>query len=165
MVRIMNLNEQKARFSLSYIEAVASHAGFHVVETKVDHDSVDGVLIADFGRRPRIEFQAKATARDVIKDDQIHFPLSMKNYDDLRIETINPRILVVLIVPEETSKWISQTDDDLCLRHCAYWMSLKGRPASRNTANITVHLPMTNVLNSNQLTDMMQNTEQKGELC
>ena len=165
MVRIMNLNEQKARFSLSYIEAVASHAGFQVVETKVDHDSVDGVLIADFGRRPRIEFQAKATARDVIKDDQIHFPLSMKNYDDLRIETINPRILVVLIVPEETSKWISQTDDDLCLRHCAYWMSLKGQPASRNTANITVHLPMTNVLNSNQLTDMMQNTEQRGELC
>ena len=165
MVRIMNLNEQKARFSLSYIEAVASHAGFQVVETKVDHDSVDGFLIADFGRRPRIEFQAKATARDVIKDDQIHFPLSMKNYDDLRIETINPRILVVLIVPEETSKWISQTDDDLCLRHCAYWMSFKGQPASRNTANITVHLPMTNVLNSKKSTDMMQNTEQRGELC
>ena len=66
MVGMMDQNEQKARFSLSYIEAVASQAGFQVVETRVDRDSVDGVLIADFGRRPRIEFQAKATARDVI---------------------------------------------------------------------------------------------------
>ena len=38
-----------------------------VVETKVDHATVlmEFRLIADFGRRPRIEFQAKATARDV----------------------------------------------------------------------------------------------------
>ena len=165
MVGMMDQNEQKARFSLSYIGAVASQAGFQVVETRVDHDSVDGVFIADFGRRPRIEFQAKATARDVVRAGQIHFPLPVKNYEDLRIEAINPRILIVLIVPEETDEWINQTDDECCLRHCAYWMSLKGQPETLNTCSVTVHVPMTNVLNSNELGDMMQRTERRGDLC
>ena len=161
----MPLNQQKARFSLSYIEAVASHAGFQVVETKVDHDSVDGILIADFGRRPRIEFQAKATARDVVRQDHIHYPLTAKNYDDLRIETVNPRILIVLILPKDKSAWISQTGNELCLRHCAYWMSLRGKPAMPNTKSVTVHVPMTNVLNSDQVANMMLSTAKRGELC
>lgn len=161
---MMNSNTQMSRFSLSYIEAVASCAGFQVVETKVDHDSVDGVLISDFGRRPRVEFQAKATARDLVRETHIHFPLTIKNYDDLRIEAINPRILVVLIMPQATEEWIHQTNVELCLRHCAYWMSLKGEPASSNTSSITVEVPMAQVFDSDQLTGMMQRTERRGEL-
>ena len=42
MIGMMDLNTQKSRFSLSYIEAVTSHAGFQVEEVKVDRDSVDG---------------------------------------------------------------------------------------------------------------------------
>ena len=160
----MDQNQQRARFSLSYIEAVASHAGFQVVETKVDHDSVDGALIADFGRRPRIEFQAKATARNLVRETHVQFPLPVKNYEDLRIETINPRILIVLIMPKALHEWVSQTDDELCMRHCAYWMSLKGRPATPNTSSVTVKVPKKNVLDSKQLTDMMQKTERRGAL-
>ena len=101
MVTAMHPNERMERLSLSYIEAVASYAGFQVVEPKLDNDSVDGILIADIGRRPRIEFQAKATAQDIRTGDQINFPLSIKNYDDLRIDSITPRILVVLLMPDE----------------------------------------------------------------
>lgn len=165
MVGMMDQNQQKARFSLSYIEALASHAGFQVVETKVDRDSVDGVLIADFGRRPRIEFQAKATAKDVVRESEIHFPLPVKNYEDLRIEAINPRILIVLIMPAETNEWITQTGEELCLRHCAYWMCLKGQPATLNVSSVTVHVPIANVLSSDGLSDMMRRTERRGELC
>lgn len=160
----MDLNTQKSRFSLSYIEAVASHAGFQVEEVKVDLDSVDGTLKADFGMRPRIEFQAKATAKDVVGDHHIHFPLSIKNYDDLRIEAINPRILIVLVMPQEIQQWVEQTSEELCLRHCAYWMSLKGELAKSNHYNFTVHVPLGNVFNSAQLTGMMQRTEATGAL-
>ena len=161
---MMDENQQKARFSIGYIESVASVAGFQVSEVTVDQDSVDGVFIGDFGLRPRIEFQAKATARDLVRGDQIHFPLSVKNYNDLRIESINPRILIVLIMPQERTQWIEQTDDEMCLRHCAYWLSLLGRPATRNTNSITVQVPMTNMLSSAQLVDMMQRTERTGAL-
>lgn len=160
----MDLNTQKSRFSLAHIEAVAAHAGFQVEEVKVDLDSVDGTLKADFGRRPRIEFQAKATARDVVRDNHIHFPLPVKNYNDLRLEAINPRILIVAILPQELEDWVNQTDEELCLRHCSYWMSLREEPPTSNRDNITVHLPLGNVFNSPQLVDMMQRAERTGAL-
>ena len=160
----MDLNTQKSRFSLAHIEAVASHAGFQVEEVKVDLDSVDGTLKADFGRRPRIEFQAKATARDVVRDSYIHFPLPVKNYNDLRLEAINPRILIVAILPQEIDNWINQTDEELCLRHCTYWKSLREEPPTSNQNTVTVHLPLGNVFNSPQLVDMMQRAERTGAL-
>ncbi len=164
MANLMDLNTQKSRFSLSYIEAIASHAGFQVEEVKVDRDSVDGTLKSDFGKRPRVEFQAKATARDVVRDNHIHFPLPVKNYNDLRIEAINPRILIVLVMPQEIPQWVEQTTQELCLRHCAYWISLIRQPETSNDHNVTVRLPLANVFNSSQLTGLMQRTEGTGAL-
>ena len=161
----MDLNTQKERFSLSYIEAVASHAGLYVGETKVDRDSVDGVLFSDSGRRARVEFQAKSTARDMVISNHIHYPLSVKNYDDLRIEAINERILIVFLIPSKVQEWIEQTDEELCLRHCGYWMSLKGEPETANIDNITVHVPMANVFSSDQLVNMVATIESGGALC
>ena len=150
----------KSRLSLACIEAVASQAGYQVVEIKVDNDSVDGTLVANFGRRPRIEFQAKATARDLVKNDgQIHYPLPKKNYDNLRIETINPRILIVMLMPDAPDDWIEQTNDALCIRHCVYWMSIRGEPDSANKESVTVHVPMENVFDKDQLVRMMRNAE------
>ena len=161
----MDSNAQKERFSLSYIDAVASHAGYQVVEPRVDRDSVDGILMADFGQRPRIDFQAKATELDVVRGDNLHFPLPVKNYHDLRAETLTPRILIVVLVPSEMEQWTSQTEEELCLRRCAYWMSLEGRPDTDNTDSVTVHIPTTNMFSSNQLTDLMQKAERGDALC
>ncbi len=161
---MMDINQQKARFSLAYIEAVASHAGFHVDEPKVDYDSVDGTLAGDFGRRPRIEFQAKATARDVVRGQNIHFPLSVKNYNDLREDVINPRVLIVLIMPDSLDEWLAQTRDELCLRYCAYYLDLKKWEETSNTSNITVPVPTENVFSSDRLISMMKNTERTGAL-
>ena len=161
----MDLNAQMERFSLSYVEAVASQAGYHITQPRVDHDSVDGVLIADFGRRPRIEFQAKATRKDIIRGATANFPLSMKNYTDLRLDVKNPRILIVLLMPEEKLHWLKQTQEELCLRHCAYWMSLEGQPDKPNTSSVTVQVPIANIFNSKQLIDLMQKAEKGDALC
>ena len=161
----MDLNAQKERFSLSYIEAIASQAGYQVTQPRVDRDSVDGVLMADFGRRPRIEFQAKATSRDMIHGPTLHFPLSVKNYNDLRLDVKNPRILIVFLMPEETSQWIQQTQEELCLRHCAYWISLEGHPQQRNTSSVTVRVPLANIFNGEQLINLMEKAEKGEALC
>ena len=161
----MDLNVQMELFSLSYIEAVASQAGYHVTQPRVDRDSVDGILMADFGRRPRIDFQAKATRRHIIPGATVHFPLSVKNYNDLRVDARNPRILIVLLMPENQSLWLRQNPEELCLRHCAYWMSLEGQPDKPNTSSITVAVPTANIFNSEQLTDLMEKAEKGDALC
>lgn len=153
----------KERFSLAYIEAVASKAGFQVDEPKVDLDSVDGTLRANFGRRPRIEFQAKATSQDILRESHLSFHLPIDNYNDLRVdEPINPRILIVLLMPKDESQWLCHTREELCLRYCAYWRSLEGNPPTENTTTIAVHIPVCNIFDSGQLSQLMEKAE-RGE--
>ena len=144
------------QFSLAYIRAVASQAGFRVGAVDPDWDGVDGILIGDEGRRPRLEFQAKATGQDILRGDHLSFRLDIGNYNDLRIEqTRVPRILIVLRMPRDLDDWLVQTDDELCQRHCAYWISLEGRAAVPNTSNITIHIPLVNMFNGAQLHSLM----------
>ena len=160
----MDLNKRKERFSLAHINAIAARAGYQMVEPPVDGDSIDGVLMGDFGRRPRIEFQAKATARDVVHGNHIAFPLSIKNYNDLRADTLTPRILVVILLPDDESQWLAQTADETCLRYCGYWLSLANCPAVANTDNVTVHIPLVNVFDNTQLSALMARAEKGAAL-
>lgn len=151
----MTPNTKKERFSLAYISAVAAHAGYQVMEPQVDFDSVDGQIMSDFGRRPRIDFQAKATAQNVLRNQAISFPLSVKNYDDLRADVIVPRLLIIVLLPESESQWLCHSEKELRLRHCGYWLSLLAYTETENTDNITVATPRTQTFNGKQLTQLM----------
>ena len=150
----MTPNLQMEQFSLAYVRAVAAGAGYQVIRPEADVDSVDGVLMSGFGRRPRIDFQAKATSQDLLRADGIHFPLPVKNYEDLR-EVIVPRVLIVLLMPGDDTDWLTQTGNELCLHHCAYWLSLKGMGGVSNTSSITVTIPTANIFNRAQLNTLM----------
>ena len=156
-------NISKERFSLAYIRAVAAHAGFYTDEPQVDRSSIDGVLRADFGRGPRIEFQAKATSQDIHREDHLAFSLPIGNYRDLSQEAMVPRILIVVLMPQERAQWLHQTSRELCMRHCAYWLSMSGQPPVPNTTSVTVRIPVANIFGSEQLSDLMENVE-RGEL-
>ena len=103
-----------------------------------------------------IEFQAKATSRDVMSSDgdAVHFPLPIRDYDNLRVEK-HPFILIVVLLPDDETEWLTQTDDELCLRYCGYWLSLMGRNPVPNRNSVTVRIPTANVFSSAQLTEMM----------
>ena len=159
----MQLNDQKEDFSFAYIMAVAAQAGYWVEFPRRDRRSVDGVIRSDFGKQPAIRFQAKATAQPVMRGDGIHFPLPVKNYDDLRVETISPQILIVVLLPSDTNDWLSQSQDELCMRRCGYWHSLAGEPEIPNTSTYTVRIPGRNVFDEHSLTDLMQRATE-GEL-
>ena len=159
---LRNLHSKKELFSLAYINAVAAHAGFQVCEPKIDFDGIDGTLMGDEGQRPRIEFQAKGTSREILKEDHLAYPLAVDTYEKLRANTIIPRILIVVLIPEEENEWVAHSEEELLLRHCGYWRSFSGEPASENQTSVTVHIPRTNVFESNQLIELM-NRMQAGE--
>jgi hypothetical protein len=152
----MDENDRKERFSLAYISAIAAHAGYLITEAgAVDKDSIDGLILTAEGRRPRIEFQAKATADDIVRGDTLRFELSIKNYNDLRIDVINARILIVVLMPADEEQWLEHTEDELRLRRCGYWLSLAGWPATANTSSVTVSIPRAQVFDSAHLRAMM----------
>ncbi|MDE2940373.1 MAG: DUF4365 domain-containing protein [Chloroflexota bacterium] len=153
------------QYSLTYVRAVANGAGLQVTRPEPDVDSVDGVISSTTGKRPRIDFQAKATTLGMPRDGNVHFPLSIKNYNDLRAETISPRILVVLLMPKDIDDWMTQSEEELCLRYCAYWLCLEGYPDTTNSTSVTVEVPTANILNVDQLTSMMGKVERGESLC
>ena len=98
---------------------------------EVDDDSIDlgiaGRVAHDIPRRPRIELQLKCTNVKALRGDHIVYALKLKNYDNLRLDDpIVPRMLVVVLVPGHESQWLRQTEEESCLRRCAFWRCLRG---------------------------------------
>lgn len=154
----MYVTMKQERFSLAYLNAIAAKAGVKLVEESVDNDSVDGIFRADWGLRPQIDFQAKCHGHADWQEGQISlsYTLSLKNYDDLRIPTTNPRLLIVLLVPTEEHLWLVHTEDELSLKRCAYWTSLLGLPDATTAGTKNVTLPRANLLTPDTLLGLLE---------
>jgi hypothetical protein len=156
----VDLNQRKEQFSNAYVRAVASVAGCSLAKPEVDEDSIDLIVSQRGGqgiiRSPRVELQLKCTERDVINNGALHFPLKLKNYEELRgDDVLVPRILIVLYVPDDLTDWIEHSEQQMLIRHCAYWVSLRGLAATANTTNVTVTIPQANLFNPASLTEIM----------
>jgi hypothetical protein len=160
---MLSPNDIKEQLSFAYLQAVASRAGFSVEKVDVDRDSIDlkicarGQLADDAGlTSPELAVQLKATARAAADGDEIAFPLSKKNYNDLVAPSLVPRILVVFVMPEDESEWLTHTPESLILRRCAYWLSLRGRPPTTNEVSQTVHLSRQRPLTHDSLRELLR---------
>jgi Domain of unknown function (DUF4365) len=88
--------------------------------------------------------------------ESVRYPLNVKNYNDLRVTTFIPRLLIVVLVPENIGEWIQQSESEMLIKHCAYWVSLRGMPETRNTNRITVELLRRNQFTPDALESIMQ---------
>ena len=161
----MELNQRKELFSKAYVRAVAAVAGCSVDQPENDYDSVD-LCIKAIGYDPmqphRLELQLKCTSRDVLDAEFVRYPLNVKNYNDLRVTTFIPRLLIVVLVPENIEEWIQQSESEMLIKHCAYWVSLRGMPETRNTNRITVELLRQNQFTAEALESIMQRISKGG---
>ncbi len=157
--------DQKEGLSLVYAKALAVRAGYSVSVPEPDRDSVDLRIQAGGAHRPALDLQLKATASiGEPRDGSLSFQLSIKNYDDLRIETQTPRLLVVLELPHDESRWMSVTMDELILRRRAYWLNLqRNHKEITDQKTVTVHIPEQNVLSVEVLQRLMEQSR-AGEL-
>ena len=157
----MDENQQKELFGFAYVRAVASVAGYGVHRPEPDDDSVDLVVSArgpqGSYRSPRLDVQVKCTAQDCVAEDAVHYPLKLKNYEELRGEGfLVPRVLVVVTVPVAVQDWLSQSEQEMILRHCGYWLSLRDAPETDNDSSVTVRIPRANVFSVENLRRLME---------
>jgi hypothetical protein len=156
----VDINKQKEQFSNAYVRAVASVAGCSASIPEVDDDSVDLSLKKKGGfdyqyMSPQIDIQLKCTSQDVINDENIVFPLNVKNYNELHQNSLVPRILVVVIVPDKIDDWLYQTEEQLSIKKCGYWLSLRKMNETENENSVTVYIPRNQQFTVNQLADLM----------
>ena len=94
----------------------------------------------------------------------LRYDLEAKAYEDLRDPNVrSPRILVLVVVPGDEVQWLGQSDDHLLIRHCAYWLSLVGRPPTTAKKTVRVAVPRANVFSVPALQGIVQRV-QRGEV-
>ncbi len=160
---------QKEQFANAHLRAIAAAAGFSVSKPEVDDESIDFIIK---GREriglypPQLDVQLKCTSSWTINpDNEIPYPLELKNYDDLRIEEVlTPRLLILVTVPNAVNDWVTHDIDFMLLKHTCYWLSLRGEPETTNTTQVTVYLPVENQLTVDTLQQIMAEVSKTGVL-
>lgn len=153
---LLSSNDIEEAFSEAYVHAIAAGAGYVVSKKNFDRDGIDVTFEAGEAMRPKIDAQLKATINLApAVDGMFRYACPRRNYDLLRIETQTPRLLVVLKLPPEKEEWLSVSSDQLILKRCAHWASLRGLPETDNATSVTVDLPEANRFDVAALTALM----------
>jgi Domain of unknown function (DUF4365) len=165
---MMTRGHRQEALSRAYVHAVAALAG--VLSSRPDPDygidlSLRAVDIHDRRHTDssvQIDLQLKSTTRANVSATAVTYDLEVDTYNYLRSASAGcPRILVVYIMPEDEGEWLSQSPEELSLRHCAYWLSLEGAPATTAISSIRLSLPLTNVFSVDAVRALLKQAMQR----
>lgn len=148
--------------SRAYVHAVAAHCGFACSGRELDY----GIDLTVYGIRRvgsrysesgvTLDIQAKSATGATLTGSHVLYDMEVKAYDDLRDPAVlRPRLLVLLVLPDDEVAWTEHTEDHLLLRRCAYWMSVRGMPATANVTTVRVAIPRTNLFSPDGLRRLM----------
>jgi hypothetical protein len=153
----------ESELSYAYLHAVASHAGMSCVvgSRHEDNNGIDATVTAwepfeDGGYLSEVtlKVQLKATTAEPVSEggNLSYFLRGVARYDDLRTPTVSvARMLIVLFLPPHAEEWLEHSSQQLALRRCAYWQSLRGASPTTNESGVTVKLPIAQEFNAQAL--------------
>jgi hypothetical protein len=145
----MTPKQQREELSKAYVAAVAARAGCKLGNWSQDSGCLD-VTVATattFGgglAAPKLDLQLKASAKPrIAKDGLLSWSLSRAHFDTLRRRAQIPHLLIALILPEREDEWMAQSEQELSMRRCAYWIHLLGEPpiSSNERKSTTISIP------------------------
>lgn len=165
-MRPLTNNDIESELSYAYLHAVTSKVGAScsIANRALDGNGIDAT-ITGWGPFPcggyleevTVHVQLKATISVPVEQNGhlSYFLRKTGRYNDLRADTVSvPRILVVMFLPDDAANWLTISPNELILKKCAYWTSLRGAAESTNETGETVYLPKAQILDTNNLTDI-----------
>lgn len=165
---VMNTNDIKSELSYAYLHAVASaaRASCNIATRIEDNNGIDanitvfGPFQSDANRHEvDIKIQLKATSQTLVEtSDHLSFSLrGVAQYNRLRAVGTNPvKIVVLLTMPTDHNDWVRITPDELMLKKCARWVSLRGAPETENNDSVTIYIPKIQIFNPASLREMAE---------
>jgi Domain of unknown function (DUF4365) len=165
---MLTQGHRQEALSRAYARAIAAVAGLSVSEPENDYGidmSLRAITIRGHRRRdlgPQLDLQLRCTTRASVGDTHVAYDLDIVSYNDLRDET-DPagRILFLLVLPDDESLWLSQSPQELVLRSCAYWISLRGYPGVAARKSLRIFVPLANVFSVTAVQGIMQRLRER----
>jgi hypothetical protein len=161
---LIQLNDCKEEFSYAYIQAIASVKGL-VVEKRgriIDNQGIDITISYPIEALPRIDAQVKCTAQDIVINDEVVYDLPINNYNSLKnTNIIVPRILIIVLVPEQIDDWVAVKTEETILKKCAYWFSLRGMEDTKNQNTVRVKIPLSNLITPDSLKELLETVNRR----
>ncbi len=159
--------------SRAYVMAVAARAGVGIGNPYQDY-GVDGTFSKiQFlnGRRRetgiKIDYQLKASKNWKLDGENIVYDLEAKTYNDLVARSLtkrsSPLILLLLCLPEDTSKWVEQSEDHLIVRRCCYWARFSG-DSTPNSKTARIRISRKQLFTPETLMDLLDHVEKGNDV-
>jgi hypothetical protein len=163
-------SQRQEALSRAYVRAVSARAGVTCTDLVQDFGA-DMVLrhvaqkehrYVDDGRQ--LDLQLKSTTRAELDENEVSYDLDVRAYNWSRQHQVyRPRILVLLVLPEDEAQWLSQSLEELVLRRCAYWTALRGAEPTTKQRTIRVRLPRANVFSSAAVCQLLDEARTEGK--
>lgn len=169
--RQMTEEQIKELLSNTFIGILAANRGFALDKPSIDlgidytlkksyhYFRPDGSIRWNFDSR-YIDIQLKSTTENsiVYGENSIKYDLEAKSYNDL-IERQNngvaPLLLILFILPYDSSTWVEVDDSEIKLRKNAYWYSPPpGSNPTNNHHRIRIEISNQNILGINCFNDL-----------
>src|SRR5262245_56266180 len=116
---MMTRGHRQEALCRAYVQAVAAHAGLLCSKPEPDY-GIDLSLrsVESRGREyldtgVQLDLQLRSTTRAAVDDTSVKYDLDVRTHEFLRAAPPIPRILVVLILPPDEERWLSQSPDEL----------------------------------------------------
>lgn len=145
----IDFKKQLERLQRAYVAAVIAAAGCSILQP--DHDDGTDLMLKHRsashtkGSDAFLEVQLKCTS-SVSSGGNAKgvFPVLLEN-ERFKLYAANDqsvqKIVVGMIAPHDVGDWVAASDDLMELRHCCYWVSIRGKSVT-GKAKSTVHLPI-----------------------
>jgi hypothetical protein len=166
---MLTRNHQQEALCRAYVQAVAALAGVATSTPTPDYGidlSLRRIEQHENQRRDegvQLDLQLRSSTRAEVTDTEIKHDLDVRTYDLLRTTPPVPRVLVLLVLPTEEQEWLSQSTEELIVRRCAYWLSLRRSDPTDSSSTIRVALPRSQVFSVEAVQDLLERIAQ-GEM-
>lgn len=168
----MDIEKVKEDLSICYLKAVAAINAIALEEIRHDEDSIDAIIkkqiiISGEPFFSEVGVQLKATSSTSQYSEtttNISYKLKAKNYNDLCAKSNIPRMLALLILPEDSNEWVKWTVDELLIRGRMYWHSLYGKLPTKNTSTVTIKIPKANIIDTVTIQEIIQKAGEEGKV-
>ncbi len=161
-------SHRQEALSRAYVRAVAAKAGV-LCDDVVQDFGIDmflhGVEVRNGGywdTGPQLDVQIKSTTRAEVRDDSVIHDLEVRTYNLLREENAfgRPRILVLVVLPEDEAEWLEQSVEQLIVRRCGFWVSFRGADPTTAHTTLRVAIPRRNVFSPDELQQLLSRIKQ-----